>query len=316
MKASLLVVAIVFTLTMAAPAEARYRILFIDSYHKGFAWSDGLAQGVREAIKGKKVTLSIHRMDTKRNKSAEFKKQAALKAKKVIAGFNPDIVVAADDNASKYLIMPYYKDAQLPFIFCGVNYEGEKYGYPYSNVTGMVEIAPIPKLIYSLKHFCRIVKVGFLAADSLTSHKNGSFYRIDIREQFIQRYVKTYAEWKKEFIRLQDEVDVMIIGNPASIEGWDKEAARRFAESNTRIPTGCVNDWIAHYSFMGYTKVAEEQGRYATQTALKVLEGTPISSIPIVRNTEGNLIINMRIAKSLGVKVPKSFIKIASRIIE
>ena len=45
------------------------------------------------------------------------------KAKAEIDAFKPDVVIAADDNASKYLIEPYFKDAALPFVFCGVNWD-------------------------------------------------------------------------------------------------------------------------------------------------------------------------------------------------
>lgn len=102
-------------------------------------------------------------MDTKRNKSDDFIKEVALKAKNIIETFKPDVVIAADDNASKYLIEPYYKNASLPFVFCGVNWDASVYGYPYRNVTGMVEVAGAKKLVDLLKDFVKGGKVGLLA---------------------------------------------------------------------------------------------------------------------------------------------------------
>ena len=83
------------------------KVLFIDSYHEGYAWSDGIGRGINSILDGTGVELKVVRMDTKRNKDAAFKEQAALKAKKVIEEFGPDVVIAADDNASKYLIKPF-----------------------------------------------------------------------------------------------------------------------------------------------------------------------------------------------------------------
>jgi ABC-type uncharacterized transport system substrate-binding protein len=51
-------------------------------------------------------------------------------------------------------------------------------------------------------------------------------------------------------------------------------------------------------------------------TAMKIINGASIDNIPIVRNTQADIIINLRIAKKLGLKVPKSFRKIASRTVE
>ena len=309
-----LIAFIVFGLTL--PALAARRVLYVDSYHQGYPWSDGITDAVKTVMKDQDVNLRIMRMDTKRNTSDAFKKNAALKVRDMIEAFRPDVVIASDDNASKFVIKPYYKNARTPFVFCGVNYTAEAYGFPYSNVTGMVELPPAIKLIYSLKHFTRITKVGYLAADTLTERKDGVYTKRDVREDFVERYVKTFSEWKSEFDRMQDEVDVLIIGNNGGIKGWNDREAQRYAERNTRIVTGCLLDWLAPVAFLGATRSAAEQGRYAATTAVKILNGTSPRDIPIVGNVEANIIINMRIAKKLNKKIPNSFRKIAAQIIE
>ena len=307
---------LIAVLIMGVHAHAAKRVLYVDSYHEGYEWSDGITEGVESVLDNAGVVLKVFRMDTKRNGSEAYKKSAALQAKEVIESFRPEVVIASDDNASKYLIEPYYKNAKLPFVFCGVNYTAEAYGFPCSNVTGMLEVPPAIKLIYSLKHFKRIVTVGYLAADTLTERKDGEYTKRDVREDYVERYVTTFEEWKTEFNRMQDEVDVLIVGNNAGIKGWDNTQAERFAENNTRIPTGCLLDWMAPVAFLGATRSAKEQGAYAATTALKILDGTSPADIPVVGNVEANIIINMKIAHKLGIKVPNSFLKIASRVIE
>ena len=81
-------------------------------------------------------------MDTKRNKSDEYKIAVGREARDLILSWQPDVVITADDNAAKYLIQPYFKDSATPFVFCGVNWTAEEYGFPYSNVTGIVEVVP------------------------------------------------------------------------------------------------------------------------------------------------------------------------------
>jgi hypothetical protein len=180
----------------------------------------------------------------------------------------------------------------------------------------MVELPPAVKLIYSLKHFSRITKVGYLAADTLTERKDGAYTKRDVREDFVERYVKNFSQWKEEFDRLQDEVDVLIVGNNGGIKGWNDDEARLFAEKNTRIVTGCLLDWIAPVVFLGATRSATEQGHYAATTALKILNGADPSDIPIRGNVNADIIINMKIANKLNKKIPNSFKKIATKIIE
>ena len=58
-------------------------------------------------------------MNTSEHQSEEFGKEAGLKVKAEIDKWNPDLVIASDDAASQYLVMPYYKDASLPVVFIG-----------------------------------------------------------------------------------------------------------------------------------------------------------------------------------------------------
>ena len=315
-KRCLLVVLLSLFFLCPISAMAKSRILFVDSYHAGYEWSDGVTEGIQLALQGADVELKIFRMDTKRNDSEAFKRKAALDAKAFIESFNPDVVIASDDNASKYLIQPYYKDANLPFVFCGVNHNTKAYGYPYKNVTGMIEISPINKLIYSLKHFNRAQKIVLLNGDEISDRKDAESYAELMELPFDQIHVSNFNQWELEYARIQNNYDILIIGNNASIKGWDDAAAMKVVMSKTKIPTGCDLDWITPFSFLGYTKVAQEQGRWAAHTALKIINGTPINSIPITHNVEGNLTINLKVAKVAGIRVPPNFLKKANRVIQ
>jgi len=315
-KSWLLIIGIAVLLTIPLNSDAKSRILFVDSYHAGYDWSDKVTEGIKSVLQDKDVELKIFRMDTKRNTSEAFKKKAALDAKEVIEAFKPEVVIASDDNASKYLVMPYYKNAALPFVFCGVNHDTEAYGYPYKNATGMVEVAPTPKLIYTLKHFNRTEKVALLIGDSLTDHKDAAYYDRVVTLPLDTFHVNDFDEWKTTFTRIQANYDVMIMGNTISVKGWDPAAAERLVLERTRIPTGSDLDWVAPLTFIAYTRVAEEQGRWAAEAALKILDGTPPSSIPVAHNIEGNLIVNLKVAKAAGIKVTPNFLRKASQVIQ
>lgn len=73
---------------------------------------------------------------------------------------------------------------------------------------------------------------------------------------------------------------------------------------------------MAPFAMFGFTKVPEEQGFYAAGAALKILGGTSPKSIPVVKNKEGKLYVNLKIAKALGVEVPYEILGSASGVIE
>jgi ABC-type uncharacterized transport system substrate-binding protein len=85
--------------------------------------------------------------------------------------------------------------------------------------------------------------------------------------------------------------------------------------TETRIPTGSVLEFLTPYAFIGCIKLPSEQGRWAAETALKILSGTPVSSIPIAEPVDGKLIVNFKIAEVLGIKVPKSYTEKADQVI-
>ena len=277
------------------------KVLFIDSYHEGYAWSDGITRGIERGLKNSGVQLKIIRMNTKRNPDVAFKKNAAQKAKKVIEQFRPDVVIAADDNASKFLVKPYYKGADLPFVFCGVNWDAGVYGYPYSNVTGMVEVAPIPLLIQQMQLWAKGERIGFLGPDILTARKEAENYKKVFGLELKAYYAKDYADWKTGFAKLQNQVDMLIIDSDGGLYNDHAKELEAFVRSKTKIPTGACYDFMIPYALVGVIKVAEEQGKWSASAALKILGGTSPSKIPIAQNKRAKLVLNKKIGDAMGV---------------
>jgi len=100
-------------LTCFAQTHDLKNCLYVSSYHAGYEWNDGIERGLHSILDGK-CHLSKFYMDIKRRKMLPQIQQAVLEAKAFITNKNPDIVIACDDNAVKYPVEPYYKDADLP----------------------------------------------------------------------------------------------------------------------------------------------------------------------------------------------------------
>ncbi|MBI9071552.1 MAG: hypothetical protein JEY94_08125 [Melioribacteraceae bacterium] len=306
--------AIILFICLSVNVSAQKKVLYVDSYHEGYEWSDGITKGIKDNLKSEKVELKVFRMDTKNNPGDSFKKSAAEKAIKMIESFNPDIVIASDDNASKYLIAPYYKDKKLPFVFCGVNWDASGYGFPCSNVTGILEVALIPQLTAQLKNFAKGDKIAYLSGDDLTARKEAENYKSKFNLKIEEVYVKSFSDWKKNYKKLQTETDMIIIGNNASIKDWNEEEGKTFVESNTLVPTGTIYQWMTPFSLVGLTILPEEHGEWAAKTALKILGGTPPNKIPLAKNKRGKLFVNLKIAKPAKFLVKPALLKNATII--
>ena len=175
--------------TAAPPANyAGKKILFINSYHEGYAWSDGVEKGVHNVLDGTGIDLKFVRMDTKRNPDEAFAKKAGEQVKAEVDAFKPDLVIASDDNAQKYVIVPYYKGTNLPVVFAAVNWDASAYGYPTSNVTGMLEVELPGQLIEQLKAYAKGTRLAYLTVDSETERKVVDIYN----QRFFNGQMKVY----------------------------------------------------------------------------------------------------------------------------
>lgn len=276
-----------------APNYAGKKVLYVSSYHEGYG------------------------LDTKRNPDVEFGQEAGIKAKADIDAFKPDVVIVSDDNAQKYLVVPFLKGTDVPVIFNGVNWDASAYGYPASNVTGMIEVELPDQLIELLKTYAKGERLGYLTVDSETERKVVDIYNLRFFKGQLKPYwVKTQEEFKAAFLAAQDEVDILFIGNNAGSEQWDDAEMKRFVLENSKIPSGSINDWMAPYCLLTVAKSAKEQGVWSAEMALKILDGTPVSAIPVTQNKKGDLILNLDLADKLNVVFAPSLLKNASLILE
>lgn len=289
---------------------AEKKVLFLNSYHAAYPWSAGIIKGVKDVL-GDKAELKIHDMDTKRQGSEEFKKKAAEEAKALIEEWKPDVVIAADDNASKYVIVPYFKGSDVPFVFCGVNWDASGYGFPVKNVTGMVEVALVLQLIDAMKKVAKGDKVGFFGADTETNRKEIAKITEKFGLEIKTDFAKDLAEWKEKFPAFQKEVDMVIIGAPSfAADNPDELAA--FMVENTKVPTGAIEEWVAPFALISYAKDATEQGQWAAAKALQIVGGTSPADIEIEPNKRAKIVVNAKVMKSLGAALPMELIEQAT----
>jgi len=296
-------------------AETGKKVLYVNSYHAGYAWSDGITQGIQSRFLVEDLWFKIHYMDSKRNRSPAAMRAAAIQAKYLIEQLEPDVVIVSDDVAAKYLLEPYFRDASLPFVYVGINWDASVYGLPYQNTTGMVEVNLIESLVDLLSGYAAGKRLGYLSIDALSGRRTLGYYERSLKRKIDRVYfANTVDEWEQNFLSLQGQVDMMILENPEGIQGWTEPRAQRFVEKNARIPVGSAHQWLAPYSLITIAKIPEEQGWWAAEQAIKILNGTRPSDIPETHNKQGKLIANMSMANLLGITLSSELLQTATII--
>jgi putative ABC transport system substrate-binding protein len=67
---------------------------------------------------------------------------------------------------------------------------------------------------------------------------------------------------------------------------------------------------------MSYGDKPAERSRLTGVYAGRILKGTKPSDLPVLQPTEYELALNLRTAKTLGIRIPQSIIVRADRVIE
>lgn len=300
----------------AAASPSLPRCLFVSSYHQGYAWSDGVEVGLRRALDGLCLVRQFD-MDTKRKKSVAQIQDAARQARRLITDWDPDVVITADDHAARYLVAPFYRNAELPFVFCGINGSVTEYGFPYRNVTGMIEVAPVGAMLAEANAIVGDARrVLYIGANTATEHTNAMLMRHQAERlglQFESQFAASFASWINAYERAQ-QFDYVIIGSNAGINDWVWEDAAAAIRPLTRRLTVTSNRWMMPVAMIGMTKVPEEQGEWAGKVALQILAGTEPADIPIIANRKWDLYLNTALLESAGLELPPGLLDKGKRV--
>ena len=278
--------------------------VYVSSYHKGYAWSDGVERGLRAELDGQ-CNLIQFDLDTKRNKSESYKIRKSREVAKEIRKIKPDVLITSDDNAAKYLVVPYFKGGKLPVVFSGINWTVEEYGFPAANVTGMVEVAPIrPMLMWAQRLTGRGSRGFYLGANTLTETKNlKQLVKVaeDLGINISSALVDTNEAWQSAF-KESGNADFIILGSTAGIDDWDEKTIVSFVTENAAKLILTNDDWMLPFSMLGFVKIPQEQGQWAAKTAIAIHQGTPIQRIPVVANRKWDIYENTTLMRIAGFK--------------
>lgn len=284
------------------------KILVVFSYHAEIQGVINKNKGISSVLDESGVEYKVVYMDTRRNPGEEFKENAALIVKEDIESYDPDVVIVFDDNAFKHLVMPYYKDAELPFVFAGIDWDASIYDAPYTNTAGLVSVDLVSEVIDSLKEYSDGDRVAWLGFDTFTTRKQAKAYEEILGLEMDYYFVSDFEEWKATFLELQSKAD-MIIQSGILLGDWNNDETRKFVEQNIKVPTGTVDENIMNVSMFGLIKDTSEQGEWSAQTALDILDGKNPSDIPIAHNKKGSAVINFDLAEKLNILFKPDILK-------
>jgi ABC-type uncharacterized transport system substrate-binding protein len=312
-KLFVVLVGVLLLLPVLGCGPASEKVLLIFSYHPEYAWVIDETRGVDDVLSDRGVEIEKFYLDTKRNTSAEWMENVAEEAVQEIEDFKPDLVIVFDDNACE-LVAKEYIGEDLPFVFCGMNGEPEDYGFPAKNITGVIERHHLEATIELLRQLKPDVEtLAIISDDSPTSKAFIAGIKEVTPSIEISEYYTTndFDAWKAKVEELQTSVDAIgiyvyhtikeeggeISLPPEEVLGWTLE--------NNSLPDFAFSDFTVRDGVLcGVTESGYEQGKAASEIAVRILNGETPENIPVECPEEGTKMVNETRANELNIEIP------------
>jgi len=294
-------------LGLAGCGKSPRKIFYINSYHEGYAPSDQKMLAIQQAVSSQpNLVLKIFFLDAQRlqdGKSIQAKTGEALKA---IRDFSPDVIIASDDDAVKYVIAPHFRKGSVPVVFCGVGWTCQQYGLPTASVTGILEAPPVRETVQTLrKYYPEMKSLIVLGGNSVSERKNLKTFESIFREEGLiseSMLVEDFSAWKRFFAAANNKADVVYLTGNGAVAGWSDTEAWEFVFRNIRKPVITCEESLMRYAVFGLTKVEREQGEWAARTALAILDGKAPTDFHVAMNQQTRGYFNPLLAEAVGFK--------------
>lgn len=299
------------------------KVLVVMSYEEDFPGDIDAKEGIDGALPDA-CEVKYFYMDTKKNLAGG--EQKAREAYELFQAFQPDGVITVDDNAQSMFVVPYLKDkVNTPVMFCGVNADPARYGFPTSHISGILEREQIKEsltfaqqLLPEIKTFAYIQKTD-PSADAVIAQIQAEVGTYPL-QLVAAKQVKTTQEALAAIEELQPTCDVLLT---ATMQGLlddqgqplhDKAAIQLVTKAFGKPVIG-LNSHNAHFGLLCVVaKTMQEQGGTAVRMLMQALQGTPVSDLAVTQNQYGRKILNVDVMQALGIKPKAAVIRGAEMI--
>ena len=304
------------TVSVCAQELPERQVLVLNSYQKGFLWSDNIVKGIESVLEPTKnnITLRIEYMDTKYvGYKKEYKKRLYDLYKYKYSNQAFDLVISTDDNAFDFL-REYHKDLfpGVPIVFCGVNNLDAAKLIDRDIFTGIIELHSVRgtiDLMLGLHPETR--RIVFIFDNTPT----GTFLWSQI-EGLLKHYKDirvTRFDDSLSMNQVEDGVsklsdDTVVLWGPFNRDKFgtyysSEEGAFRISKASAQ-PVYGLSVQVLPYGIVGGKLLGGfYHGQVTAKIAQRVLAGQAVRSIPVPERSPAQYMFNYEQLQRFGINI-------------
>ncbi|MEG6585406.1 ABC transporter substrate binding protein [Dendrosporobacter sp. 1207_IL3150] len=272
-------------------------VLVINSYNKGYKWTDNIVEGIASVLEpySRNLNIIVEDMDRKRITDDEYIYKLYEIYKYKFKNVKFDVIVCSDDDAYQFIIK-YHDELfpNTPIVFCGVNYFEEDKIAGDSLITGVVEAQDLAATIELALNLHPNIKDIYIINDKTTTG-----YALDRslhevlpsfagRVNFISLANLNMSQIQAKVQSLPDDALVLYLVMFRDVDGnyFNYNESIEMISAKSRVPIyGCWDFSLRHGIVGGMLTSGYYQGEAAAKMALKILNGVHPKDIPILKQS-------------------------------
>lgn len=296
-----------------SPSDAPRSVLLLNSYNKGFPWSDNIVQAVESSFAAapERVDLWIEYMDTKRFPDSAYPDRLYPLYRHKFRSQRFDAVITSD-NAAFQFALRYRRDlfGEAPLVFCGINRFDPAMIAGQPDITGIVERADFestirlaPRLWPAAREIVVVIPTALSPGEdrktieglmpSLGPALTVTFWQGVDLEEALQRA----ASLRRESVILSSDVIQTRTGQVISNLDKIRELA---AVSPTPVFVVREED-LGTGALGGRLLSGSAHGRKAADFVLRILRGAKASDIPVLSDEANPHMFDFAVMERFGI---------------
>lgn len=272
------------------------RIMVLHSAGTDSSWARQVDRGMREVLQANRRPLSVewHYLGVDSPTGMKRRAEAVTGAKRAIKNFNPDLLIAVDDEANSLVARELAGRGRPGILYVSLNRPPEDFGYAGAeNVAGIAEHLPLAAVRDAAGELFggRVPTMAVIGVDNETGRAEMAQVQHFAWSPLVMveaTLVKTWEEWQESVRRSGADV-LLVLGahDLPTAEGFlmTASAVNRWTQENARgLPIGTQVSFVEDGGALSFSPPPDDYGSKAMSLALDWLDerDTPGAPAPVV----------------------------------
>lgn len=292
---------------------ARKQVLFINSYHPGYKWSDDITRALSTTFEEQgNIDLRIEYLDTKRVDNQEYLEQVNLLFEQKYKNTKLDLIMTSDDAALNFVFK--YADTLfpgIPVVFAGANFFDETRLKGYERFTGVSEEPEIAgTLDLMLDMHPDVSNIVVVNDTTVTGQRvKQSFSELidqypQIQFDFLEDVTMDTVRQRVSALSTDSLVLVTTFARDSNGQFFEYDQYTSIIANASTVPVYGTWDFSLGFGIVGGKLTSGyTEGERAAKLAIRILNGEAPHSIPVERQKQGQFLFDYPAMEKWGLEL-------------